>query len=166
MKELRFKIEQVALAPRNPRAALRLLKAMGIAGWVHDTVRARGWVNVPGEMAERTGENVADLSFNYSALDAANELEVLKYTEGDNWLAGRGPCVSHLGMHCDLPELRRWKAFFADRNIAIAQEVVTQSHTNPEIKDSRRYNYCIFNTHPILGVDVKFIVRLPYGDGA
>jgi hypothetical protein len=39
--------------------------------------------------------------------------------------------------------------------------VDTYLHTNPVIKDSRRYTYVIFNTRDILGVDLKFIVRRP-----
>jgi hypothetical protein len=41
----------------------------------------------------------------------------------------------------------------------VAQEVLTQSHTNPVISGKRWYNYVIFDTKDILGVDLKFIVR-------
>jgi hypothetical protein len=33
------------------------------------------------------------------------------------------------------------------------------SHTNPVISGKRWYNYVIFDTKEILGVDLKFIVR-------
>ena len=68
--------------------------------------------------------------------------------------------VSHLGMHCTADELELWQEFFAERGIGIAQEVVTDSHTNPVISGKRLYNYVIFDTKEILGVDLKFIVRL------
>ena len=42
----------------------------------------------------------------------------------------------------------------------MAQEVMTESHTNPVIAGKRTYNYVIFDTKEILGVDVKFIVRI------
>jgi hypothetical protein len=67
--------------------------------------------------------------------------------------------VSHLGMHCSAEELLKWRQFFADRSIAVAQEVMTQSHSNPAIAGQRWYNYVIFDTKDILGVDLKFIVR-------
>ena len=67
--------------------------------------------------------------------------------------------VSHLGMHVTSGELEGWRHFFAERGIVVAQEVKTHEHTNPVIAGKRFYTYVIFNTRPILGVDVKFIVR-------
>lgn len=170
---LQFKIEQVALCPMHTKTkALELLSAMGLDQWSLDRVVAAG--RVFGE----DGRNAADLAFNYQAtrgvepgrsgnppsvdLGAAKplELEVLHYTDGDNWMDTRLPGVSHIGMHVTASELKRWREFFAERRIDVAQEVVTESHTNPAIADSRRYNYVIFDTYGILGVDVKFIVRL------
>ncbi len=150
--DLKFRIEQVALCPNDPVAARELLEAMGIGPWTDDVVVATGTV---GGWA---ATNVATLGFNYSAL-SGNELELLYYTQGDNWMAGAEGRVSHIGTHCTEEELKRWMEFFAARNIFIAQEVHTDSHTNPAIKDSRRYHYVVFDTRSILGVDVKFIVR-------
>lgn len=173
--KLQFKIEQIALCPtglHRTAAAIELLRAMGLTQWSEDTVVARG--EVFGEL----GENTADLAFNYEATEGIElgkpigvqakplELEVLSYTDGPNWMATRIPSVSHLGMHVSAEELLRWRAFFAERHIGVAQEVITQSHTNPAIRDSRRYNYVIFDTDHILGVDIKFIVRLPYSPQA
>lgn len=151
---MKFRIEQVALCPRDPAAAIDLLKAMGADDWVLDHVVAKGSVD---GIQDQTNE--ADLAFNYEILSPAHELEVLHYTEGANWMDAHGPSVSHLGMHCTAEELEQWRAFFASRAIPVAQEVHTQSHTNEVIKDARRYNYVIFDTRHILGVDVKFIVR-------
>lgn len=156
---MKFKIEQLALCPRDPAAAIELLSAMGAGEWAHDVVSATGEV-----FGQGPHENEAALAFEYELLDCpANELEVLKYTDGPNWMDLRADAdphrVSHVGMHCTESELEEWKDFFELRSINIAQEVFTESHTNPHIRDSRRYHYCIFNTHPILGVDVKFIVR-------
>ena len=47
-----------------------------------------------------------------------------------------------------------------ERGIKVAQEVFTKSHTNPVIAGKRKYNYVIFDTKEILGVDLKFIVRI------
>jgi len=153
----KFNIEQIAIAPKDPKAAEELLTAIGAAEWARDHVKAEG--KVFGE----TGENEADLKFNYDLFHGKRgEFEILTYTDGPNWLQkpGRGGRVSHLGMHCTAEELVEWRKFFAGRGIPVAQEVFTQSHSNPVIKDQRWYNYVIFDTNPILGVDLKFIVRL------
>lgn len=152
---LKFKIEQLALYPEDPAAAKALLTEMGAGAWAEDHVVARG--TVFGE----EGRNEADLAFDYELLGKGNELEVLHYTHGNHWMAETPNRVSHIGMHCSAEELVRWHEFFAQRGIEIAQEVFTESHTNPHIAGQRWYNYCIFSTRHILGVDVKFIVRLP-----
>lgn len=166
MNKLQFKIEQVALCPADPERAIALLSKMGLDEWARDHVVAAGHVH------GSSNANEADLAFNYqatrgiatdgTALDFVKplELEVLHYTTGRNWMASHVPSVSHLGMHCTEEELAGWREFFAEEGILEAQSVKTLSHTNPVIKDSRRYNYVIFDTRSILGVDVKFIVRL------
>ena len=151
---MKFKIEQVALNPADPKRAIQLLKEMGAEDWARDHVCAKGSV-----FFRQDEENEANLSFNYDMLTEANELEVLEYTKGENWMAYHGNRVSHLGMHCSEEELDKWKVFFRERDICIAQEVKTHSHTNPVIKGKRLYHYVIFDTFPILGVDIKFIVR-------
>lgn len=165
---MNFRIEQVALCPRDPVAAIALLTAMGLGEWSRDNVVASGLVN---RRYPRTNE--ADLAFNYQAMEhevdgvshglrtvKGGELEVLHYTHGDNWMDGhRANSVSHLGMHCSDKELEEWRMFFAERKIHPIQEVDTSSHTNPAIAGKRWYHYCIFDTRDILGVDIKFIVR-------
>ena len=151
---MKFQIEQVALYPPSPEKAIKLLKEMGAEDWARDHVVAKGRV-----YAQKGLENEANLAFNYDMLTEANELEVLEYTDGDNWMRYNGTRVSHLGMHCSEEELDEWKEFFKARNIDLAQEVHTSSHTNPVIKGKRLYHYAIFDTFPILSVDIKFIVR-------
>lgn len=150
---MKFAIEQIALCPRNPEAAMELLTAMGAGDWAKDHVIASG------EVFGSAGSNEADLAFEYSMLGEARELEVLHYTTPDNWMEQQPWRVSHLGMHCSAEELAEWRAFFAARDIRVAQEVKTSSHSNPVIAGKRWYNYVIFDTFPILGVDIKIIVR-------
>ena len=152
---MKFFIEQIAICPKDPKAAKELLEAIGATDWSEDHVKAKG--TVYGD----NGSNEADLSFNYDIFDG-KEFEVLNYTEGNNWMArpDRFNSVSHLGMHCSAEDLMRWRQFFIERNIPVAQEVFTQSHTNPVIAGKRSYNYVIFDTKGILGVDLKFIVRI------
>lgn len=150
---MQFKIQQIAFCPADPERAMALLKKIGLSKWTLDTVTATGKVH--GE----AGTNTANLAFNYESFDG-NELEVLDYTHGRNWMDGQRPTVSHVGMHCSEAELSEWKALFAEEGIAIAQEVFTDAHTNPFlIETGRRYHYCIFDTRAILGTDLKFIVR-------
>ena len=152
---MKFKIEQIAICPKDPVAARELLEAMGAVEWAEDTVGAFGSV-----YDQAFGENIAHLSFNYDII-AGNEFELLNYVDGPNWMeeVSRVNSVSHLGMHCEEPELERWRAFFQARGIRTAQEVNTTRHSNPVIDGKRKYHYCIFDTKAILGVDLKFIVR-------
>ena len=159
---MKFKIEQVALCPPDPAAAIELLIAMGMTEWAHDIVEARGVVR-NGSLTRKTkadvSTNIAALAFNYQALTEAKELEVLHYQYGANWMSGVAPSVSHLGMHVLAPEAEEWRKFFRKRGIKVAQEVKTRSHTNPVIAGKRWYHYIIFDTRAILGVDIKLIVR-------
>ena len=152
---MKFMIEQIAICPKDPVRAKQLLADLGADEWAEDHVCATG------KVFGKEGGNEADLSFNYDIF-SGREFEVLDYTAGDNWMdsmfRGRNN-VSHLGMHCSAEELVQWRAFFAERNIDVAQEVLTDSHTNPVISGKRWYNYVIFDTKDILGVDLKFIVR-------
>lgn len=154
---MKFFIEQIALCPTNPAAAINFLKQVGLESWVHDHVIAGG--KVYGE----PGKNEADLAFNYENTRPEGkplELEVLHYTTGPNWMAGRPPMVSHLGMHCTAEELDAFRRKFSDMGVRVAQEVFTESHTNPFLlEQKRKYQYVIFDTRDILGVDLKFIVR-------
>ena len=85
---MKFFIEQIALCPPNPERARALLTELGLNEWVTDHVVAGG--KVFGE----PGKNEADLAFNYQNTRPENkplELEVLHYTSGPNWMAGRPP---------------------------------------------------------------------------
>lgn len=164
---MKFTIEQVALAPAQEDLARELLSDMGLTDWIHDEVVAEG------EVRGQSARNEASLAFNYQAFThervpntGATELELLKYRRGENWLRGgartsSASTASHIGMHVTAAELLEWKAFFAERKIPVVQEVRTQSHSNEFLVErGRKYHYCIFGTRLILGVDVKFIVRI------
>lgn len=154
---MKFFIEQIALHPADPEAARALLTELGLSEWVHDNVEATGHVfSVP-------SSNSAALAFNYQATRPDSkplELEILHYTAGMNWMQTRGPAVSHLGMHCTAQELEEFQRKFDALGIKVAQSVLTDSHTNPFLlANGRKYQYVIFDTKHILGVDLKFIVR-------
>lgn len=157
---MKFFIEQIAIAPKDPVAARKLLDDMGAAqsSWAEDHVVAVGSVFGNG------AANEANLSFNYGMgnINGSLEFEILEYTSGAAWVNPKehGSVVSHFGMHVDSQaELDRWKVFFQQRGIGVAQEVQTQSHVNPVIAGKRWYTYLIFDTREVLGVDLKFILR-------
>jgi hypothetical protein len=167
-----FKIEQIALYPQNSERARTFLAKLGLSEWFHDNVVARGEV-----FSETACENQAHLAFNYQAGNGSDteagkplELEVLDYQVGENWMdvsiesgeTGKFGGVSHLGMHVTEEQLVEFDKVMRENDIEIAQRVHTKSHTNPAIKDSRRYKYVIYDTRFLIGVDLKFIVRLPY----
>jgi hypothetical protein len=157
---LKFRIEQIAIAPVKTARAIKLLSDLGLTDWFKDNVAATG------KVFGNEGSNSALLQFNYQAggndpVGKPLELEVLKYVDGHNWLDRRpANTTSHLGMHCSAEELADFRAYFLKEGISVAQEVVTDAHTNPNIRGERRYNYVIFDTVDIIGVDLKFIVRL------
>lgn len=162
MSKLKFSIEQIALAPKDPAKARQLLNEMGFHAeeWIKDTVHASGVV------FGSNAENRAELNF-FEGM-SVHELEILDYQSGTNWIdettGGARNIVSHLGMHCsDEDELNSWKVFFAERGISIAQEVETLHHTNPAIAGKRQYHYVVFNTREILGTDIKIILRCLHG---
>lgn len=156
---MKFKIEQIAICPNNTEHAMELLFDLGAENWTVDKNCAVG--NVFGYQADLK----AELQFNYDICEG-KEFEVLSYDRvrgsSMDWLLfnnGNASTVSHFGMHVTAEEMKEWRKFFNDRGIQVAQEVVTTEHSNPAIKDSRRYNYIIYNTRSTLGVDLKFIIR-------
>ena len=86
---MNFRIEQVALCPKDPAAAKELLTAMGAGEWAEDHVIAAG------KVYGNAGRNEADLSFDYELLKGANELEVLHYTTPNNWMFGKNAKSLH-----------------------------------------------------------------------
>ncbi len=153
---MNFLIEQIAICPKDPKAAIELLTAMGAVDWLHDHVHATGKVN------GISGSNEADSSFNDNLTSSSRhpstrllELEVLNYTKGPNWMADpeRANSISHLGMYVSENALVKWRAFFSNRDIKIAQEVQTTNHT----RSTGFYFNIVFDTKAILGFDIKLM---------
>lgn len=157
-----IKIEQIAIGSKNSEQVVKnLSEVLGLSDWSKDTVTVDGLVN-----EKKCFGTVADLNFNYEL--GPFEFEILQYKEGDNWhnnlyennIAEFQNFLSHLGLHIDDPKeflsvKRRLSLFFP-----IVQDVVTKSHTNEAIKDSRRYRYIIFDSRDEIGFDLKIIQRL------
>lgn len=150
-------IEQIAITTSNIAGLKGVLKAVfGIDEWAEDTVKAKGTVfGTP-------CNNKARLHFNYQL---GVELELLQYIDGENWLQARTgnvastPRISHMGYQVSKQEMTVAKEHMNALGVAIAQEVVTYSHTNPETK-GRRYHYVVFDTIYLFGFDLKLIERI------
>ena len=132
---MKFFIEQIALCPPNPERAINFLKQLGLDEWVKDHVVAGG--DVFGSL----GWNAADLAFNYQNTRPENkplELEVLHYTYGPNWMAGRPPMVSHLGMHCTEDELEEFRQKFRVLGVRAALVRRLPGAEHPVLDDHQR----------------------------
>ncbi len=163
-----MKIEQIAIASKDPLALITALNAVfGLkeGSWVHDLVTAQG--KVFGVEAI----NVAQLHFNY---DLGFELEVLRYEAGNNWHNQRNKhpnedqeedwllpnVLSHIGFHVTEIEMVDWRNKMLRLGFNIAQDVTTISHTNPAIAGKRKYRYVVFDSIDKLGFDLKLIQRI------
>jgi hypothetical protein len=143
------KLDQIAFLAHSDEDELAIKKRFGLedAEWTEDHVVASGTVR--GEQAE----NEAKLLFNY---DLGIELEILRYTAGENYTTLLFPReICHIGFHHsgegDVP------SFDAE----VIQQVETSSHTNVFLLESgRRYRYTIYDTYAEHGVYMKVIERI------
>jgi glyoxalase/bleomycin resistance protein/dioxygenase superfamily protein/predicted nucleotide modification protein, DUF1599 family len=147
-----LKIEQVAIISDNPDKLKKQLSALGLTEWSTDEVIAEGVIDGV------TDSNRAILNFNYQL--GPFEFEILSYKEGKNWLENRRRVngLSHLGVHVE--NMHEARERMVQAGYSVVQEVLTRRHTNPKIRDSRRYHYVIFGTAEKLGFDLKLIQRL------
>lgn len=163
-----FKPTQVAIGVVNLRV-LRDIKALinlivpSSEPWTEDEATAKGFVRTAEGHIYKDVLNVGSLHYKYDMIPGI-ELELLCYTSGPNFLQGRfkdsTAVLSHLGMHVTKDEMKQWRDWAIASKINIAQEVQTLKHTNPKIKDIRRYKYMILDTYKLLGFDLKFIERI------
>lgn len=168
-----LKIDQVAVTSEDPEALKRSLEEifrLKPGGWHDDVVVSSGTV------FGKEKANRARLSFHYGLIKEGVEFEVLSYDPGemepdegannfvnhpDSLVAMAGfPCLSHIGVHVD--DIDEWYGHMSALGYSVIQSVRTLSHTNPKIKDSRRYRYMIFDTHATIGFYLKLIQRLPF----
>jgi len=150
MKDI--KIEQVAIYSENPDKLIEALSELGFDEWQEDHVVAKGEVFGEPVVSEAT------LNFNYQI--GPFEFEILKYDAGDNWIERhkQKSGMSHLGLHVD--DVEPYIEKMAKLGYGIAQQVETQSHSNPNIKGKRKYKYVIFDTREAIGFDLKVIQRI------
>jgi hypothetical protein len=163
-----FKIEHIALQPPSIERAQRLLKKLGLDQWISDEME------VYGEVWGKDNQQAAvAIDFNYqSDCDRLSdtgvrrpiELEVMATMSGPNWMDGTfEPFISHFGMQVTHEQLKEVHDIMSSEGIKVAQNVVTLSHKNSHVQESRRYKKVIFDTRGVLGVDLEFNVLLPLG---
>lgn len=151
-----FPIEQIALAVKDHESIIPALGFLGATEWHKDDVTTRAMVLGQGPV-----EQVAELSFNYQLIPG-KELELIRYVSGRNFLGLQGIStgLSHLGLHVEsIDHATERLNQLANNDVQIIQDAVTIKHTNPAIKNTRRYRYRIFGTRQWLGFDLKFIQR-------
>lgn len=139
-----MEFEQIAVHDSANFDLLRVFKdRLGHGDWIGDTVYATGVLrNVSKPSGYAAIENVAALWFNYSVVPG-KEFELIHYTEGPNFLENQVPGgTSHFGMHVD--SIKGHHEALIRRGFVLIQEVVTQHHASPAVKD-RRYHYAIYH---------------------
>jgi hypothetical protein len=162
-----MKIDQIALYTDSPFIAQGLLGHLfGLTEWTPDIVVAHGTV-----FGEPVAQVAGELWFNYQA---GIEVEVLRYFTNNHWHAKRAEernypslvypriFVSHLGMHVD--DMAVARVPFEKAGWHVAQELWTDSHTNPYLLErGRTYHYVVWDSRHIIGFDLKLIQRLEAG---
>jgi hypothetical protein len=154
-----MKIDQVAYYCTDDHAVKDLKDNLGLkkSAWVTDTVTGMSKVVLPNGTIT-SGENVAELQFNYSL---GIELEILRYISGPHWHALYMPrlFISHIGVH-----LEDGEAFPSMQHSRIVQETRTLKHTSEYLTDpsspgfGRTYQYRIYEMGP--HNYIKFIRRV------
>lgn len=157
-----LKLDQIAFVARNDTEELLIKRMLRLqdANWVEDEVVASGYVKGFGD--DQT--NKAKLLFNY---DLGIEVEILRYTEGVNYVEVGGVDsgnVAHIGFHLEKGQsLEQFQGLVFPSSLM--QQVVTREHTNEFLlKSGRRYRYTIYDTKPLFGVYLKVIERIEAGD--
>jgi hypothetical protein len=156
-----MKMDQVAYYCVNQYAVADLKRDLSLenAKWITDTVHGQSKVAVKSSF--ETGENVAELQFNY---DLGLELEIIRYVSGPHWHPQPLPhrLMSHVGVHLDEGE-----PFPLMPHSRIVQETRTLHHTSDYLTNPdspgylRRYHYRIHEIGP--NTFIKFIRRIRPG---
>lgn len=158
-----MKMDQVAFYCATEDAERRIKESFGLAEreWINDEVTANSIVmNLDGSFDLTVNKGL--LQFNY---DLGVELEILRYTDGLNWVQQRNgadpslPFVNHVGIHLGDDEE------FPDMpGSLLVQETRTISHTSAYLTKEgspgfgRLYHYKIWELQ--LGSYVKYIRRI------
>lgn len=158
-----FAFHQVAMyVPGNMSAAMRAYRVLGYNEWHEDRATLRGVRKIGGSWHSVVSE--AHMLFNYQAMPM--ELEFLKYSGGEHRHRDREqtsmiPFISHMSVHVDdvKSTMDLMKSVYGMEPYHL---FVTDHHTNPAVKGTKRFVECIYDTRASLGYDVKCIQRIPW----
>ena len=148
----RMRMDQIAFYCTSKSAEREVKEQFGLttAEWIKDTVYAHCIVR------GRKCDNVAELQFNY---DLGVEFEIIRYIEGDHWLASlinSKPFIGHIGVHLDDNE--PWPVINDWRLVQVAETYKhTAEHLTHGYAAGRLYSYRIYemSEHSY----IKFIKR-------
>jgi hypothetical protein len=147
---MNLKLNLITLCAPDPEAARRLLTGITGAGWTVDGLTASGEVfgNPTRQAYESSSRHIRPDS-------EPPELEIVEYESGPNFMDLRPNAdpyrVASIGARVSSEQLAEARAFFTARGIGVAEELLVEDD------DGNRVLHVVFDTHSILGVDIKLI---------
>lgn len=136
-----------------------MLRDIGLTDWFVDNVTAKG------KMHERENIEVMEQCFSTYEADDNSEirtpvaLELSRHIAGPTYNGIQRNFVSHLGMYVTEEQLDRFRIYFDNKWVAVLMDMDTTNHSDPSTNVTARFHYVVFDTRPIIGVDLMFIVR-------
>lgn len=152
-----YQFHQVAMYfPGGPWQAKSYMNALGYSNWHSDRATLHGFLDTEEVNTE------AVMCFNYDIMPM--ELELLYYSGPSRWAgvdALAHPFVSHMSVYTDdvVADTKRMTQRFG---AAPFHRFITKNHTNPRVAGKKRFIESIFNTHAIMGFDIKLIQKVPH----
>jgi hypothetical protein len=157
-----FKFHQVAMYTNYMERAVMEYTALGYKDWIYDKAVLTGYLWSGNKWLE--AETQAHMAFNYQIMPM--ELEFLTYIGGAHRHLERSqlsavPFISHMSVHVE--DLLVTKAIMERvHGMTPYHLFVTSNHSNPMVRNKKRFVECIYDTRGKLGYDIKLIQRIPW----
>jgi hypothetical protein len=149
------------LGQEQQDAAIDVYRSMGYNDWVRDEALYVGsWEDNPVECR-------AHLAFNYQAIMGNLELEFFWYSDGESPMIARASgrtdlFISHMSAYVnDVDEIA---AGLSDSLGEPYYKRETHDHQNAHVKGIKRFREYVWNTHEVIGYDLKIIQRISHED--
>lgn len=161
------KFHQVAIYTTDVGDSVQPYFEMGYDNWKTDTAVLVGYRRAAHSLVWVPETCQADMAFNYDIMPL--ELEFLQYhgpsRHHERSLLDHIPFISHMSVHVDSVReiIEKFKEDYGTIPIHV---FVTQDHTNPAVKDKKRFIECIFDTRAWFGYDIKCIERVAWDTDA
>jgi hypothetical protein len=158
-----FQFHQVAMFTTDIDGAVGALSDLGFDNWSWDEAVLRGQRLLNNQWQDVVTK--ARMAFNYDIMPL--ELEFLEYDSKsehrhrDRMRLEAVPFISHMSVHVKsvVQTMRRMRSGW---DLIPYHLFITEQHTNPAVKDKKRFVECIYDTRANLGYDIKCIERLPW----